>query len=81
MQYILSLIHIFAPVEVAGSELLPGQLSRQPVQMEPLTPEVPYEDVVIPAHTLFAEYPEKIPEDEIKPCLLYTSANDRLRAE
>lgn len=57
----------FAPVEVAGSELLPGQLSRQPVQMEPLTPEVPYEDVVIPAHTLFAEYPEKIPEDEIKP--------------
>ena len=57
----------FAPVEVSGSELLPGQLSRQPVQLVPLTPEEPYEDIVIPAHTLYGEYPEKIPEDEIKP--------------
>ena len=35
--------------------------------MDPLTPEEPYEDIVIPAHTLYGEYPEKIPEDEIKP--------------
>jgi len=45
----------FAPVEVSGSELLPGQLSRQPVQLVPLTPEEPYEDIVIPAHTLYGE--------------------------
>ena len=57
----------FAPVEITGSELLSGEFSRQPVQMDPLTPEEPYEDIVIPAHTLYGEYPEKIPEDEIKP--------------
>lgn len=57
----------FAPVEVSGSELLPGQFSRQPVLLDPLTLEEQYEDIVIPEHTLFGEYPEKIPEDEIKP--------------
>ena len=57
----------FAPVEVSGSELLPGQFSRQPVFLDPLTPEEQYEDIVIPEHTLYGEYPEKIPEDEIKP--------------
>lgn len=35
--------------------------------MIPEEPEIPFEDIVIPAHTLFGEYPEKIPEDEIKP--------------
>ena len=57
----------FAPVEISGSELLPGQLSRQPVLLEPLSPQEQYEDIVIPAHTLYGNYPEKIPEDEIKP--------------
>lgn len=57
----------FAPVEVSGSELLPGQFSRQPVLLDPLTLEEQYEDIVIPEHTLYGEYPEKIPEDEIKP--------------
>ena len=50
----------FAPVEVSGSELLPGQLSRQPVLLDPLSPQEPYEDIVIPAHTLYGDYPEKI---------------------
>ncbi|MDD7740991.1 MAG: peptidoglycan-binding protein [Lachnospiraceae bacterium] len=57
----------FAAVEVTGSELLSGQQSVQPVEMEPLTPEDQFEDISIPDHTLFGEYPEKIPEDEIKP--------------
>ena len=57
----------FAPVDIFGSELLPGETSVQPVQMIPEEPEIPFEDIVIPAHTLFGEYPEKIPEDEIKP--------------
>lgn len=56
----------FEPIEVSGSELLSGERSMQEVDMNPA--EVgPFEDVVIPAHTLFGEYPEKIPESEIKP--------------
>ena len=35
--------------------------------LEPLTPEEEYSRIVIPDHTLFGEYPEKIPEEEIKP--------------
>lgn len=57
----------YAPVDVTGTEVMPGILALQPVSMEPLTPEEEYERVVIPAHTLFGEYPEKIPEEEIKP--------------
>lgn len=57
----------FAPVDVSGSELLSGETSLQPIQMIPQEPEIPYEDIVIPAHTLYGEYPEKIPEAEIKP--------------
>lgn len=56
----------FSPVEVTGSELLSGQSSVQPVEMDELTPEA-FEDITIPDHTLFGDYPEKIPEDEIKP--------------
>ena len=33
----------------------------------PATPRETFQDIVIPAHTLFGNYPEKIPEDEIKP--------------
>ena len=56
----------FSSVEVTGSELLSGQSSVQPVEMDELTPEA-FEDITIPDHTLFGDYPEKIPEDEIKP--------------
>ena len=35
--------------------------------LDPETAEGQYRDIVIPAHTLFGNYPEKIPEDEIKP--------------
>lgn len=57
----------YAPVSITGSELLSGETSVQQVQMVPETPPVTFQDIVIPAHTLFGEYPEKIPEDEIKP--------------
>lgn len=56
----------YEPVEISGSELLSGETSVQDVMMKP-TSEGEFEDVVIPAHTLFGDYPEKIPEDEIKP--------------
>ena len=57
----------FSTVVIAGSELLSGQTSRQQALMNPETGENQYRDIVIPAHTLFGNYPEKIPEDEIKP--------------
>lgn len=57
----------FDSVDITGSEMLPGVTSIQPVLMTPLTPRNQYEDIVIAAHTLYYEYPPKIPEDEIKP--------------
>ena len=57
----------YEPVLVSGSEVFADELSLQPIRMNPLA--IPEEEkiVIIPAHTLFAEYPPKIPEDEIKP--------------
>ncbi len=59
----------YEPVLVSGSEVFADQLSIQPISMEPVA--VGQEDeekkVFIPVHTLFGEYPPKIPEDEIKP--------------
>lgn len=56
----------YEPVEVSGSELLSGETSIQQVAMEPLE-QGPFQDIVIPDHTLYGNYPEKIPEAEIKP--------------
>lgn len=56
----------YEPVEVSGSELLANETSIQQILLPPAMPGA-FEDIVIPAHTLFGEYPEKIPEDEIKP--------------
>lgn len=58
----------YEPVYVSGSEILADELSLQSIRMNPL--EITEEDlktVVIPAHTLFGEYPPKIPEAEVKP--------------
>lgn len=57
----------FEPVDISGAEILPTAEALQPVRMQPVSPGEDFEDIVIPAHTLFAEYPPKIPEDEIKP--------------
>ncbi len=58
----------YEPVLVSGSELLPDRLSLQPIMMNPLeTTEEEEKLVVIPVHTLFGDYPPKIPEEEIKP--------------
>lgn len=56
----------FADVDITGTELLPQVKALQAVNMTPLDPDIKYTDIVIPAHTLFAEYPPKIPENEIK---------------
>lgn len=58
----------FEPVTISGTELLPDVTAVQNVTMRPLTPEDTQTEIfVIPAHTLYGEYPPKIPEAEIKP--------------
>ncbi len=58
----------YEPVLVSGSEILANELSLQPIRMNPLPDTEGGEDYVnIPAHTLFGDYPPKIPEEEIKP--------------
>lgn len=57
----------FEPVNIAGTELLPDVTALQNVQLRPLVENATPDVFVIPAHTLYGEYPPKIPEDEIKP--------------
>lgn len=60
----------YEPVNISGTEILPDVTAIQPVTMNPIEVEPPgetEEDIVIPDHTLYGEYPPKIPEDEIKP--------------
>lgn len=58
----------FEPVTIDGTEILSTTTSSQPVRMRPLAfgPSAS-DDVVIGDHTLYGEYPEKIPEAAIKP--------------
>ncbi|MCI8402424.1 MAG: peptidoglycan-binding protein [Lachnospiraceae bacterium] len=58
----------YEPVLITGTEVLPDVLALQPVQLRPvdLGPS-PTDDVLIPDHTLYGEYPPKIAEPEIKP--------------
>ena len=58
----------FEPVSISGREILADVTAIQNISMRPqVTQEEPGEVFVIPAHTLFGNYPAKIPEDEIKP--------------
>ncbi|MCI8293653.1 MAG: peptidoglycan-binding protein [Hespellia sp.] len=58
----------FESVNISGAEILPDVMAIQNVQMRPLDePQEPAETFVIPAHTLYGEYPPKIAEAEIKP--------------
>ena len=58
----------YEPVRISGSEILPGEESLQPVSMHPLetAPQDAEEEIAIPEHTLYGEYPSRIPEAEIK---------------
>lgn len=58
----------YRPVNVDGMDVFSGQTALQEVKMEPLEVSEPdLKNIVIPAHTLFGDYPPKIAEDEIKP--------------
>ena len=58
----------FEPVSIAGTEILANVKAIQNVRMRPSETGGEEEEVfVIPAHTLYGDYPPKIAEDEIKP--------------
>lgn len=58
----------YEPVNITGTELLADTTAIQNIRMRPaLPPPTAGEIFVIPAHTLFGNYPPKIPEPEIKP--------------
>lgn len=53
--------------EVAGTEVLPKVLAKQPVLLATRNITDSYQRIVIPPHTLFGDYPPKIEEAEVKP--------------
>lgn len=57
----------YEPVDVSGTEILPDTNALQEVQLNPITPTGQGTNIVIPAHTLYGNYPPKIAEAEIKP--------------
>ena len=55
-------------ITVSGVEVMPDRLSIQDIELEVLdAPENDVDNIVIPAHTLYGDYPAKIPEPEIMP--------------
>lgn len=57
----------FEPLTISGTEILANQTAIQDIRLQPLTGQDEYENIVIPAHTLYGDYPPKIAEAEIKP--------------
>jgi 5-hydroxyisourate hydrolase-like protein (transthyretin family) len=65
-------IHVQAPgyrdITISAIDILPGEEATQEVKLEASdAPGDLIDTIVIPAHTLYGDYPAKIPEDEIKP--------------
>ena len=60
----------FEPVSVAGTEIFANVKAIQNIQMKPADQSGEEDQVfVIPAHTLYGDYPPKIAEAEIKPVM------------
>lgn len=57
----------YRPVSIEGVDVFSGELSLQNVRMEPLEVSEEEKNIVIPANTLFGNFPPKIAEAEIKP--------------
>ena len=54
-------------ISVSGIEVLPNETSLQSIAMDAIdSPGSDVENIVIPANTLYGDYPPKIPEDEVK---------------
>lgn len=58
----------FQPVDISGVEVFAGEQALQNVRLRPLANvSEPLRNIVIPANTLYGDYPPKIAEAEIKP--------------
>lgn len=57
----------YEPVNISGVEILSGEQAVQNIRLRPVQQEDYGNAYVIPAHTLYGDYPPKIAEDEIKP--------------
>lgn len=57
----------YETLTISGTEILPLQTALQNIRMRSLAVNNPPDVIVIPAHTLYGEYPPKIAEAEIKP--------------
>lgn len=57
----------YEPEVVTGTEILAGENAIQPIRMRPIEGNADGQVIVIPAHTLYGDYPPKIAEAEIKP--------------
>lgn len=57
----------FEPIDISGTQLLANRTAIQEIAMTPIVRESPGTNIVIPAHTLYGEFPPKIAEPEIKP--------------
>lgn len=57
----------FESIEITGTNILAAQKAIQPVHLKPMPDNEEFQTIVIPAHTLYGDYPAKIPEAEIKP--------------
>ncbi len=58
----------YEPVSISGTEILSDVTALQNISMRPSETAGTLEEIfVIPAHTLYGNYPPKIPESEIKP--------------
>lgn len=57
----------YREIEVSGIEVMSQEFSEQPIMMESLDSAAPAQNnIVIGPHTLYGEYPPKIPEEEVK---------------
>lgn len=58
----------YRPINISAIDVLPEETALQSVQLEAEdAPGNPIDNIVIPAHTLYGDYPPKIPESEVKP--------------
>ncbi len=57
----------FEEMTVSGAELLADETAIQRIRLRPLSGTEEFENIVIPAHTLYGDYPPKIAENEVKP--------------
>jgi peptidoglycan hydrolase-like protein with peptidoglycan-binding domain len=57
----------YKSLTVTGSEVLAEVTSLQQIRLRPVQPNQIQDAVIIPAHTLYGDYPPKIAEAEIKP--------------